>query len=200
MKRLIYTFIFLFVFSLNALAYQDSKVTADNYNKQGALALSNGLKAQKGERRFFLKEAKWFYKKSIEVYPDNFEAFLGLARSYMYLGRFDKSYNNFMVAYNFDDKNVLVNYYLGEYNFLNEQYLSALSYYKLALKYGYFNHYDTNYKIALCYDKLADSRQAIKFYKKALEINPDAKEPKEKISEIENKDAKYKDYYEFYDK
>ena len=199
MKAKIITLIITVFFCTNVVsAYVDSDVVAQNYNKQGALALSNALKASGGEKRYFLKEAKWFYEKSVNSYSNNFEGFLGLARSYMYLGRFQKAYDNLMVAYNFNDKNPEANYYLGEYNYLNEKYFMALFFYREAIKNGYKNHYDSNYKTAVCYDKLGDAKKAAEYYNYCLQINPDAKEPKKKIEDIENASSKYKDYYEFY--
>ena len=200
MKKIVLLLTFTFLFNLQALSFEDSRITAQNFNKQGDLALSHAMKAQKGERKFFLKEAKWFYEQSTKAYTDNLNGFLGLARSYMYLGRFNKAYNNFMVAYNFDNNNPLTNYYLGEYNFLNEKYMTALEFYKAAYRNGYTKHYNTNFQIALCYDKLGDAPKATEYYKKCLKIDSKAKEPRKKLAQIETKDEKYKDYYEFYQK
>ena len=159
------------------------------------MALSHALKTNGGEKRYFLKEAKWFYEKSVNVYSDNLEGFMGLAKAYMYLGRYKKSYDNLMVAYNFDNKNPMIIYYIAENNFLQEKYFTALSYYKEAEQCGYQSHYDTIYKIALCYDKLGDAKNAVKYYNKCIAINPNALQPKEKLEELENSTAKYKDYY-----
>lgn len=197
MKKAVILFSIFFIFAvLNpVIAYEDREVTAQNYNKQGALALSHALKANGGEKRYFLKEAKWFYEKSVNTYPNNLDGFMGLAKTYMYLGRFKKAYDNLMVAYNFDDKNPMIIYYIAENSFLQEKYFTALTYYKEATKFGYSNHYDTNYKIALCYDKLGDAKNAIKYFNRCIEINPNAKIPKDKIEEIENSSANHKNYY-----
>ena len=184
--------------NMPSLAYEDSNVIAQTYNRQGALALSHAQNATGSEKKYFLKEAKWFYQKSVKAYSNNFEGYIGLAKTFMYLGRYDKAYNNLMIAYNFDNNNPMVNYYIAENSFLNEKYFNALSYYKEAIKYGYQNHYDTNYKTALCYDKLGDVKQAMKYYNRCIEINPDASKPKEKLEEIENRNSKYKDYYQNY--
>ena len=179
-------------------AYEDRQVTAQNYNKQGALALSHAKTATGGEKRYFLKEAKWFYERSVKTYPDHLDGFMGLAKTYMAMGRFNKAFDNLMVAYNFDNKSPLVNYYLAENSFLGERYHTAMIYYTEALKYGYQNHYDTNYKLGLCYDKLGDSKNAKKYYNRAIEINPNATIPKQKIEEIDNRNANYKNYYPNY--
>lgn len=198
MKKIILGIAFIFLFNLPSFCFEDSKISAQNFNKQGALALSHAQKAKKGERKYFLKEAKWFYEQSTKVYADNVDGYVGLARSYMYLGRFQKAYNNLMLAYNFDNNNPMVNYYLGEYNFLNEKYMTALTFYKEAFKRGYSKHYNTTFQIALCYDKLGDAPKATIYYKKCLEIDSKAKEPRKKLAQIQSKDEKYKDYYEFY--
>lgn len=197
-KFILNLLIFTSMAILPAFAYQDSDVIAHNYNQQGLLALKHAKESKGLQKKIYLKEAKWFYQHSVDAYPDNFDGFLGLARTYMYMGRFDKAYNNMMIAFNFDKNNPEINYYMGEYSFLNEKYNTALSYYLCALNLGYQKHYNTNYQIAICYDKLGDGKQAIKFYKKCLQIDSDKKTPQNKIQEIENKDSKYKDYYNYY--
>ena len=98
--------VIFFLISLPAFAYEDSDVIAHNYNQQGLLALKHAKESKGLQKKMYLKEAKWFYQHSVDIYPDNFDGFLGLARTYMYMGRFDKAYNNMMIAFNFDKNNL----------------------------------------------------------------------------------------------
>lgn len=112
----------------------------------------------------YLKEACEKYLKLYKKTPTNIDVLVGLANAYLLSNKNKKAYDYLMQAYNINPDNPKVAAALGDYNYMNEEYIIALEYYKLALLSGYLKDIETNLKTAKCYEKLGDKENAILYY------------------------------------
>lgn len=183
MKKILYIILILFLTNQTIFAGQEEAMP---YIKMGDSNLSKYEKKMYSIKDFYLNEAEFMYKRAIDCFPQSFEAYLGLGRVYTHKNLTKYAENNFMIAYNIKPDNPRINLYIGDLYFKEKQFITALRYYQDALKCGYSNNYQANYQLALCYDKLGDSKKAKQYYQKALKINPKSSDVKVKLEELKN--------------
>lgn len=124
------------------------------------------------EKKFYLQEALRFYFLLAHAKQNSLDAQVGLARVYdkMQLDNYAKAH--FFDALNFDPQNGRANFYYANFYYDRNDFITALFYYKVACNSGFANDYDTNYKMGVIYEKLADLESAKKYYANALKIRP----------------------------
>lgn len=85
-------------------------------------------------------------------------------------------------------------FYLGEFYYKREMYRKALKYYTSAYDKGYTTHYETLYKLGDIYQKLGDTRSALKYLKAAAAQSPNSSLDV-KIKRVESEDSINSGYY-----
>ena len=85
-------------------------------------------------------------------------------------------------------------FYLGKYYYKREMYGKALKYYSEAYKKGFYNDYDTLYGLGDIYEKLGDTRSALRYLIEAEKQSPNI-ELECKINKIEARHAINKEFY-----
>lgn len=148
-------------------------------------------------KQFYLQEAMRYYYMVSIINPGLVDAQLGLARLYdeMNIDNFAQKY--FFVSLDLDNHNPKSNFYFAQYYYKRNDFIKALSYYKKAYDYGYSKNYETNYQMGVIYEKLADIKSAIKFYKSALKLKPKNSELADKIRLLDELNYSESQYYLF---
>ena len=126
--------------------------------------------------------------------PDHTEYSVKLGILYDKLGKDRQARGNFARAIQTNHLNPKPYFYYGEFYYRNQSYRKALKYYKDAYRLGFEKDYKTLYKMGDVYEKLGDTRSALKFLKEA-QLQSNNPELENKIKRIENNDAINKEYY-----
>lgn len=129
-----------------------------------------------------------------KVNPDKIEYPVKLGILYDKLGKDKYARGNFLRACGMESTNPLPCFYLAEFYYKRAYYRRALSYYKEAYSYGFDKNYDLLYKMGDIYEKLGDTRSALKYLKDAQlqSPNPDLDN---KIRAVEAQDSVNKEFY-----
>lgn len=138
-----------------------------------------------GEKNYYLNKAKDYFLAQYEKNQENTAILIGLGKTYCYLDERTNAKNYLMKAYNLCPNNPQTSAALGDFNFYFQDYVTALEFYKLALSSGFLKDYKTNLSTALCHEKLADTKNAILYYKIAQFLNPSSKIAKERLLAIQ---------------
>ena len=120
--------------------------------------------------------------------PQNIEYSIKLGRLYEKIGKDRYAKGNFSRAIVVDSSKPEPYFYFGEYYYNHQQYKKALKYYNQAYINGYSTNYDLLYKMGDIYEKLGDSRSALKYLKDAEKQSPNSK-LSAKIKKVEAEDA-----------
>lgn len=124
------------------------------------------------ERYIYLQDAMRYYFLLEKMNPTSIEAQIGLARVYDELNLDKYAKKHFFNALNFNIQNAKANLYFANFYYKRNDYINALKYYKIAYKYGYSKDYETNLRLGVLYEKLADIEKSQEYYKYALRIKP----------------------------
>ena len=120
--------------------------------------------------------------------PQNIEYSIKLGRLYEKIGKDRYAKGNFSRAIVVDSSKPEPYFYFGEYYYNHQQYKKAMKYYNKAYINGYSTNYDLLYKMGDIYEKLGDSRSALKYLKDAEKQSPNS-ELSAKIKKVEAEDA-----------
>lgn len=149
------------------------------------------------DKKFYMDQAMRNYYLVTCIDYSQIDAFTGLGRIYgIYnLDRLAKEY--FYKALSINPHNPKANYYFADYFFSENEFIPALTYYKVAYNNGYAQNYMLNYRIGTIYEKLADLISAKKYYKNALSINQNNPMLAEKIRLLDELNYDASQYYLF---
>lgn len=117
---------------------------------------------------------------------------LGILYDKIGLGRYAKG--NFSRAIVINSSTPAPYFYLGEFYYKREMYRKALKYYILAYDKGYNTHYETLYNLGDIYQKLGDTRLALKYLKAAAVQSPNSSLDI-KVKRIESENSINNAYY-----
>ena len=120
--------------------------------------------------------------------PENIEYSVKLGCLYEKIGKDRYAKGNFSRAIGINSTRPEPYFYFGEYYYNHQQYRKALKYYNKAYINGYGTNYDLLYKMGDVYEKLGDSRSALKYLKDAEKQSPNS-ELSAKIKRVEAEDA-----------
>lgn len=175
-----------------------SKLNFNELNSVGnEFLLSAENSSDKSIQKEYYSKALLYYNVASKVQPENIIPFIRLGQIYGKTAQFDLAQKNFFIATNLEAKNPEANYYFGNFYFDEQMYRKALKYYLLAFKNGYETDFDTNLKLALVYEKLADLESAKKYYKNAFLIKPADKRLRNKIHLSDDTNYRNSGYYLF---
>lgn len=214
---MIYRKLFLFLPLLLILLlcqYPQSQALESGYSQYGNFVVDyshlNGDEAKKEADAYFIKafdsptqaEQERFYRLAMhsyfvlsKVYPDDYYAYVQIARIHDERGEEKLAKKNYFHAFNLDKNNPYTNFYFAEYHVKRAMYHKALKYYLIAYNNGYKDNYITNVKLANLYEKLGDLKKSKEFYEKSYNINSNEGDIKEKIQSLESLNYENSDYY-----
>ncbi len=154
----------------------------------------NARQAKDGETTEYTSNALLLYSILQNMNPEHTEYSIRLGILYEKIGKDRYAKGNFARAIQINHLNPSPYFYLGEFYYKKQSYRKALRYYRDAYKLGYDKNYDTLYKMGDIYEKLGDTRSALKFLNEAQSqsTNP---ELENKIKRIQANDAVNKEYY-----
>lgn len=213
-KKIIYILIvFIILTSANLALAQEGYLEYNIYGYRfkptdKVLFLKNGNENLKlyeqskidNDRMEYLQEAMRYYFLVTKIDNNSINAHIGLGTVYdeMHLDKYAQEH--FFKAYNLNRNNADLNLRFGDFYYKRKNYIKALSYYKIAYRYGYSSNFDLNKKIAIIYDKLADLDSSRDFYLNALRLDPKNKDLIKKIKSLDNINYKDSQYYLFQNK
>lgn len=152
------------------------------------------------DKKFYLQEAMRYYFLVTKIDENSINAHIGLGRIYDEMGLDRYAQEHFFKAYNLNQNNAELNLRFGDYHYKRENYIKALSYYKTAYTYGYYNDFILNKKMATTYEKLADIENSRQFYMNALRLDSSQDELIAKIKSLDKLNYTDSQYYFFKNK
>ena len=153
--------------------YYDNLSEAELQEK-GKLYFYNAMKLKNGEVDENMTQALNIYTILQNVNPENIEYSVRLGRLYEKLGKDRYAKGNFSRAIGINSSKPEPYFYFGEFYYNKELYRKALKYYNEAYKNGYETNYDLLYKMGDVYEKLGDTRSALKYLKAAEKQSPNS--------------------------
>ena len=171
-----------------------SNLSEDDLNLKARDYFHNALQAKDGDLTEYTSKSLLLYSILQNMNPDHTEYSVKLGILYDKLGKDRQARGNFARAIQTNHLNPKPYFYYGEFYYRNQSYRKALKYYKDAYRLGFEKDYKTLYKMGDVYEKLGDTRSALKFLKEA-QLQSNNPELENKIKRIENNDAINKEYY-----
>ena len=148
----------------------------------------NAMQLQNGEIDENMTQALNIYTILQNLNPENIEYSINLGRLYEKIGKDRYAKGNFSRAIGINSLRPESYFYFGEYYYNKQLYRKAIKYYNEAYKNGYQTNYNLLYKLGDVYEKLGDTRSAIKYLKDAEAQSPNP-ELAERIKRVEAEDA-----------
>ena len=170
--------------------------------------LSEDELAQKADKYFYLVQklpeglqnedttnALMLYSVLQNMNPENYvySMRLGLLYDKLHMDRYAKG--NLSRAIGIEPKNSEPLFYMGEFYYRRAIYRTALRYYKRAYENSTKTYYDLSYRMGDIYEKLGDTRAALKYLNEAQLQNPNP-ELEKKIERIKAFDGTNNKYYQ----
>jgi len=185
------------------IQYDNGKYAPNNLNVQKIIQKANvsmllwekSLTAE--DKKLYLEQAMRNYYLATKINGTIIDANTGLARVYdmMNQDRLAKEY--FSKALNLNPYDPKANLYFANFYFTRNDFLKALSYYKIAYERGFSQNYELNYRLGVIYEKIADIETAKIFYIRALYIMPDNTNLADKIRLLDDLNYSESQYYLF---
>ena len=141
-----------------------------------------------------MTNALMLYNILSKVNPENIDYPIRLGILLDKIGKDKQAKGNFGRAMALDKTNPFPYYCLGEFYHKRELYTKALKYYNKAYCLNFNTNYDLLYKMGDTYEKLGDTRSALKYLKEAFIQSPNL-ELEDKIKEVEAQDLVNREYY-----
>ena len=152
MKSFVKIILILLVIN-NSFAF--ANVNESAYVEKGSAFLQKALSNQNPELNLiYLNKAKYFYYVASQNNPPSAEALIGLGRIYILQNKQNEAKDVLFRAYSVDTYNANASFYLAEYFYQNDDFISALKYYENAQKLGFENSIQNNEMISKCKNKL----------------------------------------------
>lgn len=133
----------------------------------------------------YLNAAKYFFYQAIRLDKSSANALIGMAKISLYQNKTRDAKNALMMALNFNPENPRVAHFLGDTFFQEGDYTEAIDYYDWAYRHGYKYNYNTNFQLAVCYEKIYEQKKAIKHYNEALKIKPESQAVKDRLKKMD---------------
>lgn len=136
-----------------------------------------------GKCNYYIKsfqDAIAHFKRAISIDPNNSLYYFGLGCAYDEMGSVKNAKIAFYDAINIDPMNIQARIAYAISLTKELEYAQSIEQFSEVLKY-IPNNADTLYNIALAYELIGDYERAIKFYKNAIDIEPDHKEANHNI-------------------
>jgi tetratricopeptide (TPR) repeat protein len=151
------------------------EATPNSSRAESALGSAYRDQAEKeqdpNKRSVLFQNAVVYYKKAIEILPENAEALYNAGVSYYGLGDKENARKVYEQALKVAPEYTFASNNLGVIYFERKEYESAKKYFLLALKYN-ANNADALGNLGAINHNLGDYKTAISYYEKSLQLNP----------------------------
>ncbi|MFI5163845.1 MAG: tetratricopeptide repeat protein [Bacteroidia bacterium] len=127
--------------------------------------------ADPNKRTGFFQKAIVYYKKAIEILPDNTEALYNAGVCYYGMGDAENARKVYEQALKVSPEYTSAANNLGVIYFERKEYEPAKKYFLQAIKYD-ANNVDALGNLGAIYHNLGDLKTAVSYYEKALQLNP----------------------------
>lgn len=136
------------------------------------------------EATFMHKEAAFHFRRAIEIYPDFFNAWYDLGRTYMVLNNLDSAFVCFVKVHEMDSTLNDATLNIAMIAEEKQDYNTAIKYYERSIR---FNPYvlDAYNNLSYLYFRLQQPKKSIEVNQRALAYNPNWREPRENIQKVE---------------
>ena len=122
----------------------------------------------------YLNKARTILEKKYETEKTNIKLLMKLSEVFQLLGIRKEAKQYILQAYNIVPNDMYVQRAMGDFYYNFQEYTTALEYYKLSLITGLLQDFDTNVRVAECYEKLGDTQNAEVYFQVCNFLNPDS--------------------------
>lgn len=172
----------------NSLPIYYNNLSENELLDKGKVYFHNAMMLKNGEINEDMTQALNIYTILQNVNPENIDYPIALGRLYDKLGKDRYAKGGFSRAIAVNPANPKAYFYFGEYYYSRNLYRKALKYYNEALKNGFETNYDLLYKMGDVYEKLGDTRSALKYLKDAEKQSPNS-ELSARIKRVETENS-----------
>ena len=172
----------------NSLPIYYNNLSESELLDKGKVYFHNAMMLKNGEINEDMTQALNIYTILQNVNPENIDYPIALGRLYDKLGKDRYAKGGFSRAIAVNPANSKAYFYFGEYYYSRNLYRKALKYYNEALKNGFETNYDLLYKMGDVYEKLGDTRSALKYLKDAEKQSPNS-ELSARIKRVETENS-----------
>lgn len=130
----------------------------------------------------YLHQARVILEKEYENNQTNIKLLMILSEVYQLLEDRQQAKLYALQAYNIAPNNMYVQRAMGDFYYAFQEYTTALEYYKLSLITGLLQDFETNVRVAECYEKLGDSQNAEVYFQVCNFLNPDSQAIQNKLN------------------
>ena len=160
MKK-VFSIIILFLTMLCSCGQSFANVNETEYIKRGDSFL---YQAQRGHypefTPMYLKKAQYFYYVASKNTPPSVDALIGLGRVYILQNKKEDAKNVLFQAYSMDTYNANANFYLAEFFYSDDDFVTALKYYEKAKELQYNDSAKNIEMIKKCQAKLGANSES----------------------------------------
>ena len=142
-----------------------------------------------------LENAYLYYYKSAQQSP-SLAGYLGMGRVFVEKHMYPQAKKYLYSALSIDKNDAVTNYYLAILAYVNEEYVRALDFLKIAYENGLSENYDVNLKMATIYEKVGDFDLAKNFYNSASKLNSLDNQLQNKLLSIDELEGNKNKYFE----
>ena len=172
----------------NSLPIQYNNLSESELLAKGKVYFHNAMMLKSGEVNNDMTQALNIYTILQNINPENIDYPVALGRLYDKIGKDRYAKGGFSRAIAVNPSNPEPYFYFGEYYYSRNLYRKSLKYYNEAYKNGFETNYNLLFKMGDVYEKLGDTRSALKYLKNAEKQSPNS-ELSAKIKRIEAEDS-----------
>lgn len=201
MKKILLNTIVIATILLNT----HSSVWADYYADAQRLIRSSKTTSILEQSYEYLNQARTILEKEYETDKTNIKLLMLLSEVYQLMDDRQQAKLYILQAYNIKPNDMYVQRAMGDFYYNFQEYTTALEYYKLSLITGLLQDFETNLRVAECYEKLGDPQNTELYFQICNFINPTSQLIQNKLNEFESsrvpdntdslENAKYKYLY-----
>lgn len=171
-----------------------SKINEDEFELKAKDYFFLAEKLEDGKINEDMTNALFLYGVLENINPEKIEYSVKLGILYDKINKDRQAKGKFSKAININSSDPLPYLHFGNFYYKRKLYRKALKYYNESYKLGFNSNYDLLYKMGDIYEKLGDSRSALKYLQEAEQQSPNP-DLANKIKQVQMQDSINKEYY-----
>ncbi|MDD3237709.1 MAG: hypothetical protein PHV37_06385 [Candidatus Gastranaerophilales bacterium] len=181
-KMKYFTLILVFIMSI----FQPAEAAKTPLEQGKTYMYNAAIAINQNERNFYIKKASSEFQKAYDKDMLNIEASIGLGKTLAYMGNQQKAKQVLMQAYSTYPTDARIQAAVGDFNYIFQEYNTALEFYKLSLSSGNLRDYRTNFSTAQCYEKLGDLKNARTYYEITQMLHPNDIDAEKRLKSLDS--------------